>query len=355
MESFVPLTVKQIERLAPDAVAVEFDVPEPLRSAFAFTAGQHLILRHTFDGEEVRRSYSLASTPGSGRWIVGIRKIPNGRFSTWANQQLAPGMTIEALPPQGRFQFRPQPNAQRHLVAFAAGSGITPILSIVATALAEEPMSRVTLCYGNRTRTSAMFLETIEDLKNRYPDRFLFLPLFSREPQEVPLFEGRLDEAKTRTLLSALFPEPDAIDCVYLCGPNAMIDGVEAALLAHGVAQDRIHHERFGAPESAPPPHAEAHDAAAATIRVIMDGITREFPYPGGATPILDAALAAGIALPYSCKNGVCCACRAKVVAGRVRMDKNYSLEREDLEAGFVLTCQAHPLTEQVALSFDER
>lgn len=351
---FHPLKVAEIRQETPDAVSLRFDVPTELADDYRFVQGQHLTLKASLNGEEVRRSYSICAGVDDGELRVAIKKVPGGRFSNWANSQIQVGDLIEVMTPEGRFHTPLDASASRHYVAFAAGSGITPVLSLIKTTLKAEPDSRFTLIYSNRRQSSVMFGETLEDIKNRYLSRFVMYNLFSREEQEVDLFNGRLDQARVQAFLETLVPA-DTVDAAFICGPGQMIDEVEAGLLAAGLAPGQIHLERFGVPEAGPAHHVEAGDAPHARLTIIADGLKREMDYRAEDRSILDVALAAGMDLPYSCKGGVCCTCRARVVEGRVRMDKNYTLEQPDIDAGFVLTCQAHPLTERVVISFDER
>ncbi|MBW7860145.1 MAG: phenylacetate-CoA oxygenase/reductase subunit PaaK [Rhodocyclaceae bacterium] len=351
---FHSLRVAEVRRETPEAVSLRFEVPADLAEDYRFIQGQHLTVRHTIAGEQLRRSYSICAGVDDGELRVAIKKIPGGRFSGWANSGVKVGDVLEVMTPEGRFHTPLDPAQHKHYVAFAAGSGITPILSLIKTTLKAEPLSRFTLVYGNRRQASVMFAEALEDLKNRYLSRFVLHSLFSREEQEVPLFNGRLDRARVEQFLATLIP-PESIDVAFICGPGAMIDEVEAGLLAAGVPGDRIHLERFGVPDAAPEHHAEPGDAAHARVTVIADGLRREMEFHASDPSILDVALKAGMDLPYSCKGGVCCTCRAKVLEGRVRMDKNFTLEQADIDDGYVLTCQAHPLTERVVISFDDR
>ena len=351
---FHPLKVAELRRETADAVSLRFEVPAELTEDYRFVQGQHLTLKARVGDEELRRSYSICAGVNDGELRVAIKKVAGGRFSTWANGGIQVGDVLEVMTPEGRFHTPLDPAQARHYVAFAAGSGITPILSLIKTTLAAEPQSRFTLVYGNRRQASVMFAEALEDLKNRYLARFTLYNLFSREEQEVPLFNGRLDAAKVAAFMDTLLPV-DTIDEAFICGPGAMIDEVEAALLGAGLSAEHIHLERFGVPDAAPAHHVEAGDAPQATIVVVADGLRREMEFHASDPSILDVALRAGMDLPYSCKGGVCCTCRAKVVEGKVRMDKNYTLEQPDVDAGYVLTCQAHPLTERVVISFDER
>ncbi len=351
---FHSLKVAEVRRETADAVSLRFDIPADLAEDYRFVQGQHLTLKATVGSEELRRSYSICAGVDDHELRVAIKKIPGGRFSAWANDAVKIGDTFEVMTPQGRFHTPLDAGHAKHYVAFAAGSGITPVLSLIKTTLKAEPASRFTLVYGNRRQSGAMFAEALEDLKNRYLSRFTLYNLFSREEQEVALFNGRLDGAKARQFLDALIPL-DTIDEAFVCGPGEMIDEVEAALRGAGMSADHVHFERFGVPDAAPVHHAEAGDAAQASITIVADGLRREMEFRVNDPSILDVALRAGMDLPYSCKGGVCCTCRAKVLEGKVRMDKNYTLEQADVDAGYVLTCQAHPLTERVVISFDER
>jgi ring-1,2-phenylacetyl-CoA epoxidase subunit PaaE len=352
---FHSLKIAEIRRETPEAVSLAFEVPAELAEDYRFVQGQHLNLKARVGGQELRRSYSICAGVDERELRVAIKKIPGGVFSCWVNDDgCKAGDVLEVMTPEGRFYTPLDAAHARHYVAFAAGSGITPILSLIKTTLRTEPRSRFTLIYGNRRQASVMFGEALEDLKNRYLTRFALYHLFSREEQEVPLFNGRLDGAKVRAFLDTLVP-PDTIDEAFICGPGGMIDEVEAALLAAGLAPEHIHLERFGVPAAAPAHHAEAGDAAHARVTVIAGGLRREMDFHADDPSILDVALAAGMDLPYSCKGGVCCTCRARLLEGEVRMDKNYTLEQPDIDAGYILTCQALPLTERVVVSFDER
>jgi ring-1,2-phenylacetyl-CoA epoxidase subunit PaaE len=353
---FHPLRVRDVRRDTDDAVVVTFDVPDAERGTFRFAPGQYLTVRSPAAGADVRRSYSICAAAGEPL-RVGVRRVPGGAFSTWLHEHLRAGDTLEVMEPQGRFgaalQGRPE-----HVLAIAGGSGITPILSIVKTLLEADPATRVTLLYGNRTAASTMFKEELEDLKNRYLTRLAIHPVFSREQVDAPLQAGRLDRERIGLFLRTLV-DPSTIDHAFVCGPHAMNDEAEAALRKAGVADDRIHVERFGIPPEARPagdPHAaQPGDADAARVTVIRDGLTREIAFGKGDPSILEAAARAGMDVPYSCKSGVCATCRARLLEGQVRMDRNFALEKADLAAGFILTCQAHPLTERVVVSFDER
>ena len=353
---FHSLRVAQVKQECQDAISLSFEMNEALKNDFQFTPGQHLTLKANVDGQELRRSYSICSGVHDEAIRVAIKKVEGGVFSTWANTHLKVGDVIDVMTPEGKFGVPNSHDNQKHYVAFAAGSGITPILSMIKTTLAQEPLSRFSLVYGNRRQSTTMFQEELEDLKNRYITRFSLFNLYSAEEQEVPLFNGRLNKEKVSIFLNNLIAV-DSIDEAFICGPGAMIDEVEKSLLDAGLEARHIHLERFGVPTTSKVEKTKtsAGDAAQAKIIVIQDGLRREMDFREGDPSILDVAIKNGMDLPYSCKGGVCCTCRAKVLEGQVRMDKNFSLEQADVDAGYVLTCQAHPLTEKVIVSFDDR
>ncbi len=358
--TFHPLRVRSVAPDTLDAVIVSFDVPESLRSVFGFTQGQYLTLRTELDGQEMRRSYSICAGIDDGELRVGVRKVRGGAFSNWIHASLQPGHMLEVMAPQGRFFVALDPLAHHHHVAIAGGSGITPILSILKTVLAREPHSRFTLIYSNRTPASTMFKEELDDLKNRYMARLSVHHVFTQEQSDSPLFSGRIDQQKLSTFLSTLLT-PDDIDHVFVCGPFQMNDEAEMALLAAGVPEERIHIERFAVAQKTTGDVGaivhEAHegDAEKARVVIILDGVSREIEFSKGQPSILDAASSAGLEVPFSCTSGVCGTCRAKLVEGEVRMERNFALDKRDVAAGFVLACQSHPLTDRVVLSFDER
>ncbi len=363
---FHTLKVRAVEPDTPEAVIVSFDVPPDLRETFGFTQGQYLTLRADVDGRDLRRSYSICAGVDDDVLRVGIRKVREGVFSNWINAQLKPGDAIQVMAPQGRFFVPIEADARRHHVGIAGGSGITPILSIMKTVLAREPDSRFTLIYGNRLLQSTMFKEELEDLKNRYMTRLALQLVFSDEATESPLNHGSMNRGKIGEFLATVVPAA-SIDHAYVCGPFAMNDEAEAALLAAGVAEEKIHIERFGVAQPAGQAlttnaavdaivHAAAPgDADVATVVIVRDGLRREIVFRRDQPSILDAASAAGLEVPFSCTSGVCGTCRARLVEGEVRMERNFALDRDEVAAGFVLTCQAHPLTERVVLSFDDR
>ncbi len=383
---FHPLTVRRIDPDTAEAVIVSFDVPPDLRATFGFTQGQYLTLRHTIDGQDLRRSYSICAGVDDGELRVGVRKVKGGVFSNWINSSLKVGDSIQVMAPQGRFFVPLDPAARRHHVGIAGGSGITPILSIMKTVLQREPHSRFTLVYGNRSLQSTMFKEELEDLKNRHMQRLVLHHVFSDEPTghddphgaahlppegaasglgaarrpAAPLNMGLMDRDKLGEFLRSVVPA-DGIAHAYICGPFQINDEAEAALLAAGVPEDRIHIERFGvAPQAGQAVGAVVHealpgDAEEARIVILRDGLRREITFRKQQPSILDAAAAAGLEVPFSCTSGVCGTCRAKLIEGEVRMKRNFALDKAEVAAGFVLCCQAHPLTERVVLSFDER
>ena len=354
---FHPLTVRAVRPDTAEAVVVAFDVPPELREVFSFTQGQYLTLRTEIAGADLRRSYSICAGVDDGELRVGVRKVNGGVFSNWINAYLKPGDTINVMAPQGRFFVDLDPASRRHHVGIAGGSGVTPILSTMKTVLAREPKSRFTLIYGNRALKSTMFKEEIEDLKNRYLTRLTLHHVFSDEHTDAPLNMGVMNRDKIGEFLKSVVPAA-SIDHAFICGPFQMNDEAEAALLAAGVPEDRIHIERFGVPQQAVGAvihEAKPGDAEAARVTIIRDGLKREISFTKDQPSILDAASAAGLEVPFSCTSGVCGTCRAKLVEGQVRMERNFALDKNEVANGFVLTCQAHPLTPQVTLSFDER
>lgn len=349
---FHPLRVTSVERDTDDAMVVGFEAPA---DGFGFEPGQYLTLRASVGGQELRRSYSICSDRALK---VGIRRVDGGAFSTWVHEQLKAGDVIESYPPQGRFVLPAARTDGRHVLFIAGGSGITPIIALLTALLEREPTARATLIYANRRTASTMFKEELEDLKNRFMTRLSLHLIFSREVVDAPLYGGRLDAGKLSAFLAG--PVPAAgVDEVFICGPFEMNDQAEAALLGAGVPAGRIHIERFGTPETLsgrPVPHeVKPGDAPQARVTVIRDGLSREIEFHAGDPSLLDAAAREGMDVPFSCKSGVCSTCRCKLVEGEVRMDKNFALDKAEVAAGFILSCQAHPLTERVVISFDER
>ncbi len=359
MARFHALTIAEVARETEDAVVVTFDLPPELAEAYAYVQGQHLTLRRDIDGEDVRRNYSICSGVDEGRLSIAIKRVEGGRFSSFANDALKPGDRLEVMTPTGSFHTALDPAQAKTYVAFAAGSGITPIISIIKTTLAHEPDSRFLLFYGNRSVASIIFRETLEDLKDRYLERFSLYHVLSREKQEVELFNGRLDAEMAEALLSAFCPV-ESIEEAFICGPGTMIEAVSGKLTDLGLPEARIHFELFTtevqrAPELRPVAHGKVEGSGdAAEITVILDGVRTRFELPYDGESLLDAALKEGLDLPFSCKGGVCSTCRAKLVEGKVDMTVNYALEDAEVDAGFVLTCQSHPLTERIVLDYDE-
>lgn len=357
---FHDLSVKSIEPDTTEASILSFEVPVELRETFGFTQGQYLTLRARIDGQDQRRSYSICAGVDDGELRVGVRRVKGGVFSNWINEQVKPGDRISVMAPQGRFFVPIEPASRRHHVGIAGGSGITPILSIMKTVLARETHSRFTLIYGNRMLRSTMFKEELEDLKNRYMTRLSLQHVFSDEPTDAPINMGLMNRDKIGEFLASVVPAA-LIDHVYVCGPFQMNDEAEAALRAAGVPVERIHIERFGVAQPAGAPvgavvhEALPGDAERARVVIVRDGLRREIDFSKDQPSILDAASAAGLEVPFSCTSGVCGTCRCKVVEGEVRMERNYALDKAEVASGFVLACQAHPLTERVVLSFDER
>jgi ring-1,2-phenylacetyl-CoA epoxidase subunit PaaE len=352
---FHRLAIADLRRETGDAVSIAFALPRELEAAYAFAAGQYLTLRTTIDGEEVRRSYSICSGPDDGELRIAVKRVEGGAFSNWAASELEAGDTIEVMTPTGRFGPRLAPDVGRTHVAFAAGSGITPVLSILRAVLARECGSRFFLFYGNRSTSDILFRETLEELKDRHLGRLSIFHVLSREEQDLPVLNGRLDAAKARLLLTTLVG-PENVDEVYVCGPLGMAEDIAAACAEVGIGLERVHVERFvsefgGKPR--PRPAAPAPEAPPkAVASVTFDGKSRDIPVAEGET-VLDAALRAGMDLPFACKGGMCCTCRARLTEGEARMDVNYSLEGWETQAGFVLTCQARPVTKRVALDYD--
>ncbi|UOG75915.1 phenylacetate-CoA oxygenase/reductase subunit PaaK [Hymenobacter tibetensis] len=359
MSRFHKVKIKRIHRETPDCVTLALDVPAELRDTFKFTQGQYLTFRREHNGEELRRSYSICSSPLDGEWQVAIKKVPEGRFSSLAVENLRVGEELDVMPPAGRFYTELHPDNAKHYVAFAAGSGITPVFSIIKTVLLTEPNSRVTLIYGNRGRNSIIFKEGIEALKNKFLRRLSVYHILSREQGDTDLLFGRIDEAKTQQFLDKILP-PSQIDECFICGPEEMINGVRAALTGAGVAPEKIHFEMFtsaGSGKQQVRPvtaHTAGEDDKKSRVAVKLDGSTHllEMSYYGNT--ILDAMLETGADAPYSCKNGMCSTCRARIVDGKAEMDVNYSLSEAEIARGYVLTCQARPVSEQVTVDFDQ-
>jgi ring-1,2-phenylacetyl-CoA epoxidase subunit PaaE len=358
---FHRLTVADLRRETKDAVSIAFAVPPELASAYVFEPGQYLTLRAALQGEEERRSYSICSGLDDGELRVAVKKVDGGLFSTHVNETLKPGDTIEVMTPMGRFTVPLDPQAAHAYVGIACGSGITPVMSHIKSILSREKKSRFVLLYGNRSSRDIMFKDALEDLKDRHLGRLAVHHVLSREAQDLPLLHGRLDGERITALVRASLPG-QKIDHAFLCGPQGMMEAAQIALANLGVPKDRIHLELFT--PTSPPPSIRATRARAggspgqtldaiaiATVR--LDGVTHSFPVAAD-EGVIDAGLRAGLELPFSCKGGMCCTCRAKLVSGTVKMMRNYSLEPWEMEQGFVLACQSRPTSPAVSLDFDE-
>jgi ring-1,2-phenylacetyl-CoA epoxidase subunit PaaE len=353
---FHTLKVAEVRREIDDAVSLRFELPDDVAQDFRFTPGQHLTLRAEIDGEDVRRNYSICAAPHDGELRVAIKQISGGVFSTWANSSLAAGQTMEVMPPHGSFTYRFDTGNARTYAGFAGGSGITPILSLLKTALATEPRSRFVLLYGNRGSGSIMFLEELADLKNRFMDRLQVYHFLEDEDEDVDLFNGRLDSAKIADLLQWLV-DPAVIDAAFVCGPGPMMSAVEEGLINAGVEPERIRVERFTVGRMSDADAAAAREieqkAAGLKVRVTLEGRSRSLAFDADKGSILENARAAGMPAPFACKAGVCATCRAKLVRGEVTMKANYGLSPEEVAQGYVLTCQAVPLSDDVVLDYD--
>ncbi len=365
---FHDLAVVAIDPLTDDSVAITFDVPSDLQEAYAHSAGQHVAVVAPALADGVRRSYSICTPAGSGELRIGVKLLPGGGFSAYAANKLAAGDVLQVLTPVGRFGPRSlDPEAEHSYVLVAAGSGITPLLSIAGTVLAAEPGSRVTLLYANRTARSVMFAEDVADLKDRYPTRLQVLHLLSREPGAGDLLSGRLDRDRMGRLLDTLVP-PDGVHGWFLCGPHGMVTDLRDEVIERGVDPATVHTELFHADESPRSPAGTATEAATrpgdpaaaspsaervAEVEVVLDGRRSTVRVPVDGMPVLEAALAVRADAPFSCRGGVCGTCRARVVEGSVRMDHSYALEADEIADGFVLTCQSHPTSDRVLLDYD--
>lgn len=353
--AFHPLRVTEVARLTDDAVAVTLDVPDEMRERFDYLPGQHVTMRLFVDGEDTRRSYSICAPAGSGKLRVGIKRLPGGAFSNHANDTLAAGDTVEVMPPVGEFTIDIDPTRAQRRVAVVAGSGITPVLSLIATSLEQEPEAVWTLIYGNRTVSSIMFLDELEGLKDRFHPRLQLFHILSREGSDVPLLSGRITGDKIRTIHERLLGGAE-IDGWYLCGPFEMVGLARDTLREMGVPDERIHDELFfaGPLDTASLPPEPPPGEGTVDLTVILDGRavqTRMTPK----TSILDAALRVRTELPFSCKGGMCATCKGRIEEGEVTMTKNYALIDSEIEAGYVLTCQAHPTTDRVVVRYDHR
>ncbi|MFC7498220.1 1,2-phenylacetyl-CoA epoxidase subunit PaaE [Enterovirga sp. GCM10030262] len=353
---FHTLTVAEIVPETADAKSIRFELPEALKETFRFKPGQHLTLKCDIGGEEVRRNYSLCVAPGDGQLKVTVKRIAGGLFSNWANDNLKPGDTVDVMAPHGSFTWDFDPAQSNHYVGFAGGSGITPVISLIKTALQTEPESRFTLFYGNRDSSSVIFLEELARLKNRFMGRLEVYHFLAEEAEDIDLFNGMLDRAKCDEILTHLV-EPGEADAFFICGPGPMMDAAEEALIELRVDRHKIHIERFTAdrPSAAVEAQMQAlqDQARGLPMMVTLDGRKRKVGFDAEAGNILDSARAAGLPAPYACKAGVCATCRARVVSGEVEMAVHYGLSDEEVAAGYVLTCQSVPKSEGVELDYD--
>lgn len=352
---FHPLRVKSIEKVTAECAVLEFEVPDDLQEQFRYKQGQYLTLRADINGEDIRRSYSLCSCPLDQQWKVAVKKVEDGRFSTYANERLRPGDTLEVMPPDGRFFVEPDPSRQKNYVAFAAGSGITPIISIIKTHLELEPKATFQLFYVNQAVSTIILREELEALKNRFLDRLEIFHFLTRETRSVPLFNGRLDTEKLAILFKTLIYQ-SSIDDYFICGPNAMIFTIRDFLQEKGVETGKIHFELFnteGLQQAKPKKWKVVDESQVTEVHIREGGKDFTFTIPRGSDNILDAALKQNADLPFACKGGVCCTCRAKLMEGEVDVLVNYGLEPDEIADGYILTCQAVPTSEIVKVDFD--
>lgn len=352
---FHKLRVKEVRRETNDCISISFDIPTELEDLFAFQHGQNITLRKEFDGVEARRSYSICASPLEKELRVAVKKVDGGLFSSFANTTIQPGDIIEVLPPTGKFNTSLHPGNKKNYLAFAAGSGITPVISIIKTTLQTETESTFTLVYGNRSRNSIIFFEELEGIKNQYLQRFNFINVLSRERTEAPINSGRIDREKLEQLSKLIAYQ--SMDDIFLCGPEEMIFTAKEFLESVGIEKKKIHFELFTTPGQKESTVKSKQPLTAAgpqsTISVKLDGRTFEFTLGFNSEPILDAALKEGADLPYACKGGVCCTCKAKLLEGEVEMDVHWGLEEEEIKEGYILTCQSHPVSDKVVIDFD--
>jgi len=352
---FHPLKVAEIVPETAEANSIRFDIPSDLRDEFAFKAGQHLTLRATINGEEVRRNYSLCTAPSDLDWMVTVKRIGGGLFSNWVGDQLRAGDTVDVMVPHGSFTTAFDRASSRHLVGIAGGSGITPVMSLIKTLLREEPNSRFTLLYGNRDSSSVIFLDALASLKDKHLERLEVYHFLDQEEQDIDLFNGMLNRERLEEAVTHLIPDAPLINGWFICGPGPMMDAAEAALLDRNIAKDRIHIERFTADRPAGSVSREMAQlqtqAEGVTVSVTLDGRTRRVAFTESS--ILDSARASGLPAPFACKAGVCATCRAKVTSGKVEMAARYGLTDEEVADGYILTCQSVPLGDGVAVDYD--
>lgn len=351
---FHSLLVKDIINETEDTVSVSFEVPDSLKDDYQYLSGQYLTLKAIIDGEDTRRSYSLCSAPHENEWCVAIKQVENGRFSTFANTQLKKGDALDVMTPTGSFKLTPN-GSNKSYALFAAGSGITPILSIAKTALTQEPNCDVTLFYGNKGFNSIIFREQVEALKNEFMSNLRVIHVLSRESLGTPLLKGRIDTLKTEDLFDA-FLKDTSVDEVYICGPEQMILGVKEGLKNKGVADEKVHFELFTTPSAGNAPIKQVYDGpkVESNVQIILDGDIIDLSLDSDGDNLLDAAQKSGADLPFACKGGVCCTCKAKILEGSASMDVNFALEEDEVEAGYILTCQAHPTSDKLIVSFDD-
>jgi len=358
MIHFHSLKVRKVEKETEDCVSIEFEIPEDLKEAFQFKQGQNLTIKKVLNGEELRRSYSICTSPFENKLRVAVKKAEGGVFSTWANEELNEGELLEVLPPTGKFYTELNPSQKKNYVAFAAGSGITPILSIIKTTLLTEPESTFTLVYGNRTKSSIIFKEDLEALKDKFIDRFRVYHILSRELTEALINNGRIDVDKLELLFSKVIDQKRCDD-FFICGPEEMIFCIKGYLEGRGISSNKIHFELFTVPgekkSEAQTTKLETEEGPRAKVSVKLDGVVFDFDLNYESESILDAALKQGADLPYACKGGVCTTCKAKLIEGEITMDVNWGLEPDEVARGFILTCQSHPKTDKVVIDFDER
>lgn len=358
---FHELRIRSVTPETESAVCVEFEVPRPLADTFRFRQGQYLTLKAELDGAEVRRCYSICSGVDDGRLRVAIKKIDGGLFSNYANEDFRAGQVVSVMPPQGRFSSELDPAASRNYLCIAAGSGITPVLSIVSSVLSREPLSRVTLIYGNQRSSTIMFREELGFLKNRYMERFNWINILSREEQDAAVLHGRINNRKGGELNAKHLITIRDFDEFFLCGPEAMISEVSRGLRAEGIEESRIHYELFFSNPEDAARAVEKHHARAtqfggrvSSVSVTIDGRSTAFELTADGENILDAAMDAGLDVPYSCKGGVCATCRCHVREGEVTMAANFGLEPWEVEAGYVLACQSRPVSDSILLDYDK-
>ncbi|HVZ92662.1 MAG TPA: 1,2-phenylacetyl-CoA epoxidase subunit PaaE [Rhizomicrobium sp.] len=352
---FHKLRIAEVRRETQDSASIRFEIPPELKETFAFKAGQHLTLRAEIDGEDLRRTYSVCAAPHEGEIRIAVKRMQGGRFSTWAND-LQAGCLVDVLPPLGKFTPPAAARAEPYYVALAGGSGVTPVISILKSVLKENPRARFAFLYGNRDSASIMFLEELAGLKDRYLDRLEVYHFLENESGDIELFNGRLDRAKCDAAFSTLIDAREA-DAIFICGPGPMMDAAEQALLARGVPPERILIERFttGAVSAERQARDQAlqRKAEGARIWVTLDGRKAQIPFDAGKGNILESVQAAGMPAPYACKGGVCSTCRAKLISGTVAMKQNYGLTEAELAAGFILTCQSVPTSDEVVITYD--